>query len=144
MCIKSWVVIRHSSQKVHLSLFSTIISSIVSSYLIHKRDKTEFKHKQKKEEEKLRKEGKDDNEIENELKNKNLDKMNQGQSINYREVIKVEPKPNEFLFKIESTRSLSAKKIILEAFNILKQKFGEIDKILNEIEDKENWKAIED
>ena len=111
---------------------------ITTQDLIHKRDKTEFKHKKEKVKEKLEKEGKNDNEIENELKNRNLDKMNQGQSINYREVIKVEPKPNEFLFKIESTRSLSAKKIILEAFNILKQKFGEIDKILNEIEDKEN------
>ena len=61
-------------------------------------------------------------------------KMNQGPSINYREVIKVEPKANEFLFRVESTGALSPKKIIYEAFKILKQKFDEIDRILNEKE----------
>ena len=60
--------------------------------------------------------------------------MNQGPSINYREVIKVEPKANEFLFRVESTGALSPKKIIYEAFKILKQKFDEIDRILNEKE----------
>ena len=62
-------------------------------------------------------------------------KMNQGPSINYREVIKVEPKANEFLFRVESNGALSPKKIIYEALKILKQKFGEIEKILNEKED---------
>ena len=65
-------------------------------------------------------------------------KMNQGPSINYRELIKVEPEENEFLFKVESTGALSPKKIIYEAFNVLKQKFNDVDKILNEIEDSEN------
>ena len=65
-------------------------------------------------------------------------KMNQGPSINYREVIKIEPKANEFLFKVESTGALSPKKIVYEAFNILKQKFNSIDKMLNEIEEKSN------
>ena len=65
-------------------------------------------------------------------------KMNQGPSINYREVIKVEPKTNEFLFKVETTGALSPRKIVYEAFNILKQKFVEIDKILNEREDYDN------
>lgn len=62
-------------------------------------------------------------------------KENKGPSINYREVIKVEPKPNEFLFKVETTGALSTKKIISEAFNILKQKFNEVDKLLSNMED---------
>ena len=59
---------------------------------------------------------------------------NKGPSVNYREVIKIEPKPNEFLFKVETTGALSPKKIIMEAFTILKQKFNEVDKMLSEIE----------
>ena len=59
---------------------------------------------------------------------------NKGPSINYRELIKVEPKPNEFLFKVETTGAMSPKKIIMEAFSILKQKFNEVDKMLSEIE----------
>ena len=65
-------------------------------------------------------------------------KMNQGPSINYRELIKVEPKEKEFLFKVETTRALSPKKIITSALNILKEKFSEIDKLLNEIEEHDN------
>ena len=63
---------------------------------------------------------------------------NKGPSINYREVIKVEPKPNEFIFKVESTGALTPRKIIMEAFNILKSKFQEVDKMLNEMMDEEN------
>ena len=63
---------------------------------------------------------------------------NKGPSVNYREVIKIEPKPNEFLFKVETTGALSPKKIIMEAFTILKQKFNEVDKMLSEIMDEEN------
>ena len=62
-------------------------------------------------------------------------KQNKGPSINYREIIKVEPKPNEFLFIVESTGALSPKKIINEAFYIMKMKFLEVDKILNEIDE---------
>ena len=57
---------------------------------------------------------------------------NKGPSINYREVIKVEPKPNEFVFKVETTGALTPRKIIMEAFNILKLKFQEVDRMLNE------------
>ena len=60
--------------------------------------------------------------------------QNKGPSINYREVIKIEPKPNEFLFKVESTGALTPKKIIREAFTILKNKFNEVDKLLSEME----------
>lgn len=63
---------------------------------------------------------------------------NKGPSINYREVIKVEPKPNEFIFKVESTGALTPRKIIMEAFNILKLKFQEVDRMLNEMMDVEN------
>ena len=62
-------------------------------------------------------------------------KQNKGPSINYRELIKVEPKPNEFLFIVESTGALSPKKIITEAFSIMKKKFLDVDKILSEIDD---------
>ena len=60
---------------------------------------------------------------------------NKGPSINYREVIKIEPKPNEFLFKVESTGALSPKKIVMEAFNIMKAKFTEINNLLNEMDE---------
>ena len=60
---------------------------------------------------------------------------NKGPSINYREVIKIEPRPNEFLFKVESTGALSPKKIVMEAFNIMKSKFTEINNLLNEMEE---------
>jgi DNA-directed RNA polymerase II subunit RPB3 len=100
---------------------------IATQNFIKKKDKTEFKRfvEQKK------RDGMSEEDA------KKL-KMNQGPSINYREVIKVEPKNNEFVFRVESTGALSPKKIIYEAFKILKQKFGEIDKILNEIEEKDN------
>ena len=100
---------------------------IATQNFIKKKDKTDFKHfvEQKK------KEGMSDE------KAKKL-KMNQGPSINYRELIKVEPKEKEFLFKVETTRALSPKKIIISALNILKEKFSEIDKLLNEIEVQEN------
>ena len=62
-------------------------------------------------------------------------KQNKGPSINYREIIKVEPKPNEFLFIVESTGALSPKKIITEAFSIMKTKFLDVDKILSEIDE---------
>lgn len=62
----------------------------------------------------------------------NIPKQNKGPSINYRELIKVEPKPNEFLFKVETTGALSPKKVIIEAFTILKEKFKEVDRLLNE------------
>ena len=65
---------------------------------------------------------------------KNKTKQNKGPSINYREVIKIEPKSNEFLFKVESTGALTPKKIITEAFTILKNKFSEVDKLLSEME----------
>ena len=97
---------------------------IKTQEFIKKKDKTEFK---KYKENKI-KEGMKEDDI----------KMNQGPSINYREVIKIEPKANEFLFKVESTGALSPKKIVYEAFNILKQKFNSIDKMLNEIEEKNN------
>lgn len=100
---------------------------IATQDFIKKKDKTDFKNFC----EEKREEGMNEEDI------KKL-KMNQGASINYREVIKVEPKANEFLFKIESTGALSPKKIIYEAFNILKQKFDEVDKILKEIEDNDN------
>ena len=58
---------------------------------------------------------------------------NKGPSINYRELIKVEPKPNEFVFKIETTGAMSPKKILMEAFSILKQKFIEVDKKLSDV-----------
>lgn len=57
---------------------------------------------------------------------------NKGPSINYRELIEVQPKENEFVFKIETTGAMSPKKIVMEAFNILKQKFLEVDHILIE------------
>ena len=63
-----------------------------------------------------------------------IPQQNKGPSINYREVIKVEPKPNEFLFKVETTGALSPKKVIMEAFTILKNKFSEVDRLLNEDE----------
>ena len=100
---------------------------IATQELIKKKDKTDFN----KLKEKKRAEGM----IEDDIKKL---KMNQGPSINYRELIKVEPEENEFLFKVESTGALSPKKIIYEAFNVLKQKFSDVDKILNEIEDSEN------
>ena len=77
---------------------------------INKKDKEEFK--------KLEEQRKRDGE-------KEKIKQNKGPSINYREVIKVEPKPNEFLFKVESTGALTPKKIITEACTILKSKFNE-------------------
>ena len=86
---------------------------------INKKDKEEFKKK----EEQRKKEGKEDK-----------IKQNKGPSINYREVIKIEPKPNEFLFKVESTGALTPKKIITEAFTILKNKFSEVDKLLSEMD----------
>ena len=86
---------------------------------INKKDKEEFK--------KLEEQRKRDGE-------KEKIKQNKGPSINYREVIKVEPKPNEFLFKVESTGALTPKKIITEAFTILKSKFNEIDKELSEMD----------
>ena len=64
---------------------------------------------------------------------------NKGPSINYREVIKIEPKPNEFLFRVESTGALSPKKIIMEAFNIMKSKFIEINNLLNEMENDQGF-----
>jgi DNA-directed RNA polymerase II subunit RPB3 len=94
---------------------------IATQDFIKKKDKTDFKRQKKQK-------GMSEEDIEKL-------KMNQGPSINYREVIKVEPKTNEFLFKVESTGALSPRKIVYEAFNILKQKFGEIDKILNEKEE---------
>lgn len=100
---------------------------IATQDFIKKKDKTDFKRFVSKKKE----EGASEEEL------KKL-KMNQGASINYRELIKVEPKENEFLFKVESTGSLSPKKIIYEAFNVLKQKFNEIDKLLIEIEDRDN------
>ena len=84
---------------------------------INKKDKEDFKKLEKQKE----KEGKQI-------------KQNKGPSINYREVIKIEPKPNEFLFKVESTGALTPKKIISEAFTILKNKFNEVDKLLSEME----------
>ena len=84
---------------------------------INKKDKEDFKKLEKQKE----KEGKQI-------------KQNKGPSINYREVIKIEPKPNEFLFKVESTGALTPKKIIREAFTILKNKFNEVDKLLSEME----------
>ena len=86
---------------------------------INKKDKEEFQKLEKRRE----KEGKTDK-----------IKQNKGPSINYREVIKIEPKPNEFLFKVESTGALTPKKIITEAFTILKNKFSEVDKLLSEME----------
>lgn len=85
--------------------------------LINKKDKEDFK---KYKELKL-KEGKKEEDI----------KQNKGPSINYREIIKIEPKPNEFLFIVESTGALSPKKIITEAFSILKSKFIDIDHYLS-------------
>ena len=64
---------------------------------------------------------------------------NKGPSINYREVIKIEPKPNEFLFKVESTGALSPKKIVMEAFNIMKAKFNEINGLLNEMDEDKDF-----
>ncbi len=84
---------------------------------INKKDKEDFK---KFKERKL-KEGKKEDEIQ----------QNKGPSINYREIIKIEPKPNEFLFIVESTGALSPKKIINEAFSILKAKFLDIDNLLS-------------
>ena len=84
---------------------------------INKKDKEDFK---KFKERKL-KEGKKEEEIQ----------QNKGPSINYREIIKIEPKPNEFLFIVESTGALSPKKIINEAFSILKAKFLDIDNLLS-------------
>ena len=100
---------------------------IATQDFIKQKDKTDFKRyvEQQKEQ------GMSDEDVEKL-------KMNQGPSINYREVIKVEPKTNEFLFKVETTGALSPRKIVYEAFNILKQKFVEIDKILNEREDYDN------
>ena len=89
---------------------------------INKKDKDDFKKLKEQKE----KEGK---EI----------KQNKGPSINYREVIKIEPKPNEFLFKVESTGALTPKKIITEAFTILRAKFSEVDKLLNELEQEQNY-----
>jgi DNA-directed RNA polymerase II subunit RPB3 len=84
---------------------------------INKKDKEEFL-KRKEKELKL---GKKEQDI----------KQNKGPSINYRELIKIEPKPNEFLFIVESTGALSPKKIITEAFSILKNKFLEVDNLLS-------------
>ena len=100
---------------------------IATQDFIKKKDKTDFKRFI----EKKKAEGATKEEIEK-------FKMNQGASINYRELIKAEPKENEFLFKVESTGSLSPKKIIYEAFNVLKQKFNEVEKLLIEIEDRDN------
>ena len=61
-----------------------------------------------------------------------------GPSINYREILKVEPKTDEFIFQVESTGALSPKKIVLEAFNILNQKFGEVSTMLSEIEENQD------
>lgn len=97
---------------------------IATQDFIKKKDKTDFK-------ESCKKKGMSEEEMKKQ-------KMNQGASINYREVLKVEPKANEFLFKVESTGALSPKKIILEAFNILKEKFNEVDKLLNEKECQED------
>ena len=94
---------------------------------IKKKDKTDFKKlKEQKEKEGISK--------------KEIDelKMNQGPSMNYREIIKIEPKANEFLFKVESTGALSPQKIVMEAFTILQKKFKDIDKMLNEIEEINN------
>ena len=84
---------------------------------INKKDKEDFKKLEKQKE----KEGKQI-------------KQNKGPSINYREVIKIEPKSNEFLFKVESTGALTPKKIIREAFTILKNKFSEVYNLLSEME----------
>ena len=88
----------------------------------------------------INKKDKDDYEqLVKQKKNEGLDEKNvhrnKGPSINYREIIKIEPKPNEFLFKVESTGALSPKKIIFEAFNIMKSKFNEINHLLNEIDE---------
>ena len=84
---------------------------------INKKDKEEFeKYKQK--------------QIKSGVKEDEI-KRNEGPSINYRELIKIEPKPNEFLFIVESTGALSPKKIITEAFSILKNKFLEVDRFLS-------------
>ena len=95
--------------------------------LIKKKDKTAFN----KFIEEKKKEGMNDKDIEK-------IKMNQGPSLNFREIIKIEPKANEFLFKVESTGALSPQKIVIEAFNILTQKFKSIDVILNEINEHSN------
>ena len=100
---------------------------IATQELIKKKDKTDFN----KLKEKKRAQGMSEENI------KKL-KMNQGPSINYRELIKVEPKENEFLFKVESTGALSPKKIIYEAFKVLREKFYEVERILNEIEENDN------
>lgn len=100
---------------------------IATQDFIKKKDKTDFKRFK----EQKKKEGMKDEDV-------NKLKINQGASINYREVIKMEPKANEFMFKIETTGALSPKKIIFEAFNILKQKFSEIDSILNDVENNDN------
>ncbi len=63
---------------------------------------------------------------------------NKGPSISYREVIKVEPKPKVFIFKVESTGALTPRKIIMEALYILKSQFQEVDRMLNEMMDAEN------
>ena len=90
---------------------------------IKKKDKTDFKNfKEQKIKEGMEKE--DAEKL----------KMNQGPSLNYREIIKVEPKDNEFLFKIETTGALSPLKIVQEAFNILQKKFNNIDGMLNDID----------
>ena len=89
---------------------------------INKKDKEDFK--------------KLENQKKKEGKNETI-KQNKGPSINYREVIKIEPKPNEFLFKVESTGALTPKKIIIEAFTILRAKFSEVDKLLSELMEQE-------
>lgn len=90
----------------------------------------------------INKKDKDDHKKLLEQKKKEDDKFNEenypenkGASINYREVIKIEPKPNEFLFKVETTGALSPRKIIMEAFSIMKAKFSEVDNLLNEKDD---------
>ena len=58
--------------------------------------------------------------------------------INYREILNVEPKNDEFIFQIESTGALSPKKIVEDAFTILSNKLSEISGILGEIENKQD------
>lgn len=85
-------------------------------------------------------------ETKKEMKEKNLKEdekkkrsaIKPGPSINYREILKVEPKTDDFIFQVESTGALSPKKIVLEAFNILNQKFEKVSKMLSEIEDNQD------
>jgi DNA-directed RNA polymerase II subunit RPB3 len=104
---------------------------IKTQELIKAKDKNEY---EKFINDEIKKKGIDsDEKAKEELKKKNP--QNKGPSLNYRDIIKIEPKPNEFVFKVETTGALSPKKVIFEAFSILKQKFNEVDNLLEKMMD---------